>query len=820
MDFDTQLKDALKKGAEQGLNDSQLKQLSDKMISDFNSQGGGMKKNESSGIIQSVAQDITKAPLKMLTTAAQVGRGVIDLGATLAGDKQLSQNIQSDIRRVNTQGSDYGYFGTVKPLGQTGSAGGDLIDIAATAARTASLLAPIGEATGATTFLGKTAQLLKNAAPFAVTSGGAGALEQLGKGEGPVKSAVSGLEEAAGGVIGLGLLNGGSSAMRTIGGKMMKNSVIKSIGEKLTNMADSLISGGQNSLDQIAQRMSWTSKAWQQEFDGLHKQLVDEAGNLFKADVPNGDAIYSDLKDKFQQYVNKIYEKKRTDFSDVFNDPITIGKFDDTLASLVDAKGFIKRIGEKVDNFDIGKTLEDYVRQIQNSLGIENGKITKQPTLEMVSNLKQIADGLVGATDDETKRIQNIGNKLMDDTTKYIKEKNPNLLSRWKAARDQAESISQNLRSDFADKFKSAGSINDFVDQIVNGGSKLTRGQIKAFTNVFDDKEKAVISQLIYNNLIDIAKSETPQAGAKIIDTALENLSKKGGDSIILPGHGAALENLSNLMKSNFDDFINNIKSVRGPATEETISKAREIASQAQNLNLTDKIVNIAKEGRSSELADAISKIRGKEEMQSVMGLLENAPELKKEVWKNVLRGIINDNSAAFAQVTKQNAKSPLDVGKYDFRGILEQLDNIGSGKGNREEIMNMIPEDFKASVNDLFDLASQRKGLVDSQGHTLLRAAHGLAALFQGLASNPSAVYHASRVISLTKDNINKMSSEEIIKNLNKLSQELVDIGAESTKDNWTKIGEALIKGSEMASSKPAKKAAAIIGGDTTQNK
>jgi hypothetical protein len=78
------------------------------------------------GIIQSVVQGISKPFLKMASSVSNVGANTIGIGAKLVGADNAANKIFASADQQAKEGTDYGYFGKVRPLGQTGSPVGDL----------------------------------------------------------------------------------------------------------------------------------------------------------------------------------------------------------------------------------------------------------------------------------------------------------------------------------------------------------------------------------------------------------------------------------------------------------------------------------------------------------------------------------------------------------------------------------------------------------------------------------------------------------------------------------------------------------------------
>lgn len=66
--------------------------------------------------LQSFIQDITKAPLKLLSSIKSAGRGVSGFVELGLGNKDKAGQLFSEQDKINNEGVDYGYFGNVKPI--------------------------------------------------------------------------------------------------------------------------------------------------------------------------------------------------------------------------------------------------------------------------------------------------------------------------------------------------------------------------------------------------------------------------------------------------------------------------------------------------------------------------------------------------------------------------------------------------------------------------------------------------------------------------------------------------------------------------------
>ncbi len=71
---------------------------------------------EEVGGLQSFIQGVAKAPLKLASSVAAVGRGVSGLVEYGLGNKEKANQLFADQDKITSEGVDYGYFGNVKPL--------------------------------------------------------------------------------------------------------------------------------------------------------------------------------------------------------------------------------------------------------------------------------------------------------------------------------------------------------------------------------------------------------------------------------------------------------------------------------------------------------------------------------------------------------------------------------------------------------------------------------------------------------------------------------------------------------------------------------
>lgn len=791
--MDPKLQEYLRRTADtlksQGKSDDVIKAETKKVYDKYMEMNVGSANNSASpaedhvGFFQSILQGVAKPFIKVGVSGSEILAGGVAAGAKALGFDDAANNISESALNAGKEGFDAGYFGNVRPFGslfadnesQMGT--GEKVartaaDVAGTGAEIASYaFAPLKVPTTGGFFKALlNPASLKAVAPFAAPF----ALGKAGQAYGEGKSGGEALAEGAGAylgaAVGFNLLNSGGVLLGNFGARLMRSPIIKAQTEKLADLADVIVNAVPPEIrTKIGDTLGWNSRMYQKEFETAHKKIVDATIDQFTSEAPTGNEAFQGYRQSLNKYITSQYNKKATDFQDVFSSPYKVGEFGATKAAVDKAESEVETL-VKSGLYESGQNLQNYIGRVKGILG---SGFNKPQSLKIVDALYSAADGFVGKSNAEDALIRDISHAILDDATLSVSKGSPELLNRWNQARTFAQDISTNVNSDFAGKMKNAPKLNNFVDSLLTG-SGPSREEVSSFNRAFTPQEKTDISQSIFNSVISKAKNaNTLEEGAAVIDKVLKNLNQYGDDNIIEAGHAAQLENLSDLMKSNFKDFVFR---AQGQSSEEVTKVSQQKTQQV----LTEDMVKLADSGRYSELGDRLSKITGTEEVQAVLKLVGDDPELQKGVGQEVMRGILNKNKSVFVG----------EDGKYNFSGFFSDLNKIGGP--NKDEVFNSIftPEQ-KSYLDYLYKLREEVGSIENLKGESLLKFAHGVTGLLYSFSGKVvPATYHLSQIA--------KVSSRSKIPyaQLKNLAEGLSSEGRLG--DSWfMKLGDAIKAGS-----------------------
>ena len=132
------------------------------------------------GGFQGFAQAVAKPFLKVASSVTDVVDQGRSIGASLMGNTQSANDLEAQLATNRKEGTDYGWLGKVTPLGQTGSAFGDLKESVGVGAELGSY-AIGGGGTVKTVMSGLKGQVLRGIGQGAVTGAGGGATISFGQ---------------------------------------------------------------------------------------------------------------------------------------------------------------------------------------------------------------------------------------------------------------------------------------------------------------------------------------------------------------------------------------------------------------------------------------------------------------------------------------------------------------------------------------------------------------------------------------------------------------------------------------------------------------
>jgi hypothetical protein len=139
-----------------------------------------LESREPTGLIQSFSQAVAKPFLKMGASIQDIVVQGKSIAAQLTGDKKKEAELEAKLANDRKRGVDFGYLGRVTPLGQTGSAMGDLKESLGVGAEIGSY-AIGGGGTAKAIATGLKGKILRGAFTGATTGAASGGLATFGQ---------------------------------------------------------------------------------------------------------------------------------------------------------------------------------------------------------------------------------------------------------------------------------------------------------------------------------------------------------------------------------------------------------------------------------------------------------------------------------------------------------------------------------------------------------------------------------------------------------------------------------------------------------------
>lgn len=716
--------------------------------------------------ITSLVRSVASPVLKAHATVVQGGAAL--LAKAVGGDEKASRAI--DIAR---KGIDYGYFGTVKPIGaesQEALIRGDItyedalrknmLDLAGTSLEVASLAyAPLKLGTGSilTAPLRYTKAVSPFAAPFAAGVG----LQAAAQPE--VEDEIStGIKQAGGAFVGAlagyGLLNKGGQALSWVGGRFMKSQTGVKLAEKLSESASKL-GDYVNSIQRktLGDELGFEYRALENSVMNTQEGIVNDALNKYYADTYIDEPILLEtIKGNYSKIARQYYDARDEFFNkaldgvpeDLRVEMAPIQAANQKIADYLDSKVYSLKGGKLAEAMTSNDTLN-----LQAVLNLNAADLTPREAYNLFRSLPNYRsenpeiDALI--RDKMFSYLESIRNTLST--------KAPANMDEFNRAFNYADQVRRNVDDPLVHRMRTAGSAANIVDTVMSGGTP-SREQMRVFMEGFTSaEERQNYSTLIYNAIINKARNESSLQDTGIVLTDsirwIKNARTTSGNTVLTPDHLASLEMMSNLAKSDFETFLRQAQEVgRGAEMTDDVALAIE---QITDLNRVKRIADSTNNFREySILGDEIGKIRSVETLQALLKLIpDNQPELKNTLGREVVRGI-------FQRHTKNivNKNGEIDAQALDtmVSGILNDIDRIGGP--NKQEIFNDLFSgvtvkmgdqeinlgQYLLSVDDAL-LAIQQQGV--RSGVNVVSATHLITGLFYAFTGRSvPAIYHVSQ--------------------------------------------------------------------------
>lgn len=655
--MEEQIKQLVEAMNQQGASQEEIQRA----ISSMSSQEGETKKK---GIIQSIAEPFLKLPTTAAAGAARTIGGII--GGAEGAERA---------RQESLKGIDYGFFGNVKPLGADAfqeMQAGDIsagtfakraaLETAGTFAEVASYgVAPLKGIKGAGFFETAFKQGGKFSAMFGVGKG----LQAAGEGKSGTDVVIEGVGAYLGSALGYGITGKAATIIGNWGAKAMQSSAVKAAGNQIKNLAEkvwtampeSFQKAGSEMVDKIVSASTRRAyNALSSEYAQTHKQAVtafidDAMPNVDRPDLSLAEfqrSLSSEMGNNFRQS-NKLYD----DFKAA--QPITESaeQWTSTMMSL-------KKVGKETN-----PEISYLFKGIEQSL--------KQPTSpRMILSLwETIMQAVPKATNEEKVILRDTAASLYKDMRGILQEKDTTLLNVWDEAYQSWKKSVDLYESNPLNQLKSTGDVDTIIDKLAS--KTMTRPEQDLVLTSMQSNPEAV-RDLFMNSLLRKAKQLPPEEGSKLIKGFLDawDFQSSTGEitnTFLDPKQVKYLDDLSEYMGENFDDFIMGMREATGIPAE----KATTLAEQKAQLSIGEMV----DKGDFEGIATNWAKISGKEDFATALKTL--SPEEKRVVGLSIFKDVYNEN----LPLIQLNKDGTVNMSAYAdaFNKAYTEIERMGGAK-------------------------------------------------------------------------------------------------------------------------------------------
>lgn len=633
------------------------------------------------GVIKAVANPFLKA-------GATIGAGIDVATSYLPGGETPDQS-----RQQAMEGYNIPYFGNIKPFGAEAFKeleSGDIskgtflkrvgLETAGNMAEIATWgYAPLKAIKGAGFF--ETA--FKTGFKPSLMFGTAKALQAGGEGKEGTNVAIEGIGGFLGSSLGYGITGKAAQFIGNWGSKALQSEAVKVAGEGIKSFAEkvwtampkSFQKAGFNMADTIINKSTRRAvNALKSEYSTVHKQAVDSMIDSTIPNVNRPDLVLGEFQRNLSSEIGSMF-RKSTSLYDEFKaaNPITTSASDWSITNSV-----INKLS-KIPNSNA------------NYFGIGLKQSLNKPTSprQVLSMYEQLMSDVQTATSNEEKTaIRELAQGLYSDMRGILEKNDKTLLNKWDEAYQSWKSAVDVYESNPLNQLKSTGEVDTIVDKMTS--KALTRKEQQIIYDAMKNNPEPV-RNLIVGSLLRKAKSVSPEEGSKLIQDFLDSWDfQVGNDTVngfLHPNQVAYLDDLSNYMSQNFDDFTNGMRNTIG-VSEETTQKLTEQKAKMNIAELVDK-------GNFEEIATNWSKISGKEDFAEALKTL--TPSERKVVGLSIFRKMYDENTPLIT--LNPDGTTNLDTIVNSFKGAFSELQRVGGGK--KSDLLNQLYS--KEQVNDLF---------------------------------------------------------------------------------------------------------------------
>lgn len=612
------------------------------------------------GFVQQAVRDIASPFMK---AGATLEAGAEVAASYIPGGKTPDQARADALKGF---GSEDSYLGKYKPFGADSYSqlqSGDItkgefakragLETAGNLAEIYSYgLAPLKGIKGAGFF-----KSILKAAPFAGMFGLGEGLQAAGEGKGAGESAVAGVSGFAGSSIGYGVMSKGANLIGNWGAKALQSPAVRAAGQKLVDIAE---------------------KTWYTLPEAFTKEVTQGIDYLANKSARRA---YNVLKQDFDSTFKEAINSNIDAITPEVNTPeLSLGNFQRSLSTELGTN--FNKSSALYDNVKLNPTTVDTFTGVNKALnkvpqGFEFLKLdfAKPKTLGQILEMKDSLTSTIPTLDKNGQSfMRDVVSNMLSDARNVLETKNPELLKEWDLGYQSWKKAVDLYTSNPLSELKSVGEVDTFVDKMLN--NSLTRPEQTSITNALQKSPET--TNLFLESVLRRAKNETPEEGAKTINTFLDNW-----ETLLNPNQVKLLDDVAQFMDQNFDSFIGDMKSLSTGG--ETTSKLATQKSQIKISELVDK-------GDFNAIADNFYNIKNSDELIKAIEPL-TAPE-KKVVGLSLTKNLFDENLPLF----DVNPDGTFDMSKFAeaFASTIKDLDKLG-GK-NKQGLLQQLftPEQIK----------------------------------------------------------------------------------------------------------------------------
>ena len=433
---------------------------------------------------------------------------------------------------------------------------------------------------------------------FGVMSGLGTVAQDVGQGKGVAPSTIDGLIQGTVGGLTAGLLSKVAFPLMAWMGKSVLSdpmiqslaSPIKDFVSRIFNVAPQLFSSETDgNVADIFGQGSAEYKALNDEFNSIHKTSMGALARAVQTPVEDGVTALKGMQEEQRAFLASKYEELKPQYAALYK------KTDNPITSIPNTESAISSAENTLKSLHTQSEIEDEIRNISGMTpetqaqasasklspltdeALENLSAKKAPqltsymntirgetrngvnlTLGQLTNLAQSAG--VDVSQVGTTQMKDISAALFRDGRSGLA---PADLAKWDELTQKWNDVGQNFHTEFADKFTTAATANNFINEIQSGKSPLPM-QLENFSEGLNADSQKIFSQMMFNTILDRASTMEPADAAKFVRGIVGDYG-----SILQGNHVPMLNNFADFADGTIQDSIDGIRGMIGKGNEE-----------------------------------------------------------------------------------------------------------------------------------------------------------------------------------------------------------------------------------------------------------